>query len=206
MTTKAMKKGDSSTEAMRKCIATGELYPKSELLRFVIGPDGLVVHDVLEKLPGRGIWVLADKGALEKAVSKKLFSRAAKTQVHAPDDLVDRVEAALAKRVISLVAMARKAGRAVTGATKVKDRVAGPGVAALFQARDGSPREKSRIRLHDEGETFECLTKSELGEAFGREFAVHAALDTGGLAARVIEEAIRLKGFRPEASTGRMKG
>ncbi len=206
MTTKAMKKGESSTDVMRKCIATGELYPKSELLRFVIGPDGSVVHDGLEKLPGRGIWVLANKKALEKAVSKKLFSRAAKMQAQVPDDLVDKVEAALAKRVISLLAMARKAGRAVTGATKVKDKVAGPGIAALFQAQDGSPREKSRIRLYDGGETFECLTKSELGEAFGREFAVHAALDTGGLAARVIEEAIRLKGFRPEAPSGRMKG
>jgi len=42
-----------------------------------------------------------------------------------------------------------------------------------------------------------CLDKDELGLAFGRDFVVHAALDEGGAAQRVIQEANRLAGFRP---------
>ena len=41
---------------MRKCIATGEVRPKDELIRFVIAPDGTVTPDIAGKLPGRGLW------------------------------------------------------------------------------------------------------------------------------------------------------
>lgn len=206
MTLRAKRRAEETPEAMRKCIATGEVCPKSELLRFVIGPDSAVVFDAAGKLPGRGIWVRAERSALQLAVKKKLFSRSAKMQLDVPAGLEEQVEAALTARLVSLLSLARKSGKAVAGATKVKAWCVDENVAALFQAGDGSPREKSKIRLYGDGKTFECLSKTELGEAFGREFAVHAALATGGLAARVIEEATRLTGFRPEAPHGRMKG
>lgn len=202
MTRSAKIKEQSSKDVMRKCIATGELCPKSEMLRFVIGPENELFFDVAGKLPGRGMWLNASKGAVETAVQRKLFSRAAKTQVIPPATLAQSVEAALVKRLISLIALARKSGRAVAGSTKVKDWIGKDSAAVLLQARDGSAREKSKIRLYERGKSFDCLTKSELGEAFGRDFAVHAALDTGGLAVRVIEEATRLEGFRPEAPIG----
>jgi hypothetical protein len=40
------------------------------------------------------------------------------------------------------------------------------------------------------------LTAVELGLAFGRERAIHAALAAGGLTTRVVEEAARLAGLR----------
>ena len=48
----------------RKCIVTGDVQPKSGLIRFVIGPDGQVVPDILGKLPGRGIYVTAEKAVI----------------------------------------------------------------------------------------------------------------------------------------------
>ncbi|NDD10820.1 MAG: DUF448 domain-containing protein, partial [Rhodobacteraceae bacterium] len=45
----------------RKCIVSGEVKDKSALLRFVVTPDGMLIADVLEKLPGKGIWVTCDK-------------------------------------------------------------------------------------------------------------------------------------------------
>ena len=69
----------------RKCIATGEAQPKTGLVRFVLGPDATVWPDVMEKLPGRGAWVSADRAAIDLAVKKKLFARAFKAQVRAPD-------------------------------------------------------------------------------------------------------------------------
>ena len=59
----------------RKCIATGEIQPKEGLIRFVLGPDGQVVADVLGKLPGRGVYVTASRSALDTAVKKRLFAR-----------------------------------------------------------------------------------------------------------------------------------
>ena len=81
----------------RKCVATGQVRPKDEMVRFVVGPKGVITPDVRGKLPGRGIWVLARSDALEKAAVKGLFARAAKAQVTVPATLVRDVEAALAR-------------------------------------------------------------------------------------------------------------
>ncbi|HLF58858.1 MAG TPA: DUF448 domain-containing protein, partial [Alphaproteobacteria bacterium] len=44
---------------VRRCLATGTLRPKAELVRFVLAPDGTVVPDINERLPGRGLWLTA---------------------------------------------------------------------------------------------------------------------------------------------------
>ncbi|MBU2981071.1 RNA-binding protein [Lentibacter algarum] len=206
MTTNFVEKEQNSAGAMRKCIATAELCPKSQLTRFVVGPDETLVFDAMGKLPGRGIWVKSDRGAIELAAKKGLFARSAKIPVKVPDNLASYVEKAVCDRVVSLLALARKSGNAITGSTKVKEWANAERAVVLLQASDGSTREKSRIRLWGDGKSFECLTKEELGRAFGRDFAVHAALDAGGLAARVIEEATRLEGLRAPSAEKHMKG
>ena len=181
----------------RRCIATGQTLPVVEMLRFVVGPDGQIVPDLMGKLPGRGIWVSAKRSALEKAAFKGLFARAAKTQVKVPTDLVGTVEKGLVGRVIDLVSLARKAGRAVAGFEKVKGWLETGQARVLMQASDGAERGKGKLRPPDENAGFiGVLTANELGLAFGRENVIHGALATGGLTHRVVEEAARLKGLR----------
>jgi len=183
-------------EPERRCIATGESQPKGGLIRFVVAPDGRVVADLLERLPGRGIWISADRTALETAMKKNLFARAAKAPATVPENLVAEVEAGLVKRVIELISLARKAGLAVTGFEKVKDWLSKGEARVLIQASDGSGRGKDKLFTPEGGRFFGCLTASEIGLAFGRDYAIHAALAAGGLTTRVVEEAARLSGLR----------
>ena len=181
----------------RRCIATGESQPKAGLVRFVVGPEGQLVPDLLNRLPGRGIYVAADRAAIEKAAKKGLFSRAARQAVKVPDGLADMVEAGLSRRVTDLISMARKAGDAVTGYEKVKDWLTKGQARVLIQASDGSERGKSKLHAPDgEGGFIGCMTAQELGLSFGREHAIHAALAAGGLTRRVVEDAARLAGLR----------
>lgn len=192
----------------RRCIATGEVQPKHGLIRFVIGPDRTVVPDLLGKLPGRGIWVAADRRAMEKAVLKGLFARAARQPVDVPEDLIARVEEGLADRVVHLISLARKAGEAVAGYEKVKDWLAKEQAEVLIQASDGSERGKSKLRPpREKGRFIGCLTARELGLAFGRENVIHGALAGGGLTTRVVEEAAKLTGLREkDGGSARRKG
>ncbi|MDE0590958.1 RNA-binding protein [Halocynthiibacter sp. C4] len=181
----------------RRCIATGETRDKSEMIRFVIGPENTVFADVAGKLPGRGIWVTADRAALEKAANKGLFSKAAKQAVKVPDTLVDDTEAALARRVVDYISLARKAGRAITGYEKVKGWLETEQAKVLFQASDGSERGKSKLRPPRDRDLYiDMLTASELGLAFGRENVIHGALASGGLTDSAVEDAKRLRGVR----------
>lgn len=181
----------------RRCIATGEVQPKGGLIRFVVGPDDLIVPDVLEKLPGRGIWVAAERKALDKAVAKKLFARGAKQAVNLPADLIGQVESALVRHLVDLISLARKSGAAIAGYEKVKGWLLTEEAQVLIQASDGSERGKSKLRPpRGEDRFIGILTASELGLAFGRENVIHGALAAGGLSNRVVEEAKRLNGVR----------
>lgn len=183
-------------EPERRCIVTGDVQPKGGLVRFVVSPEGQVVPDFAGKLPGRGLWVTADRAVLETAVKKGAFSRAARAQVTVPEGLVAMVEDGLARRVVELVSLARKAGLAVAGFEKVKDWLAQGKARVLLQATDGSERGKGKLWTPEGGRYFAVLTASELGLAFGRDHVIHGALAAGGLSRRVVEEAAKLAGFR----------
>ncbi|WP_146590523.1 RNA-binding protein [Puniceibacterium confluentis] len=180
----------------RKCIATGEVQPKHGLIRFVVGPDNQIVPDLMGKLPGRGIWVSADKEALAKAVKKGLFARAAKKPVTVDEEMLNQLEPMLARRVVDLISLARRSGSAVAGYERVKDWLSKEEAEVLIQSSDGSERGKTKLSTPHFGSYIGWLTAQELGLAFGRQSVIHAALGAGGLTKRVVEEAQRLKGVR----------
>ena len=182
----------------RRCVVTGEVQPKFGMIRFVLGPDDMIYPDLAQKLPGRGIWVTADKDLIEKAATKGLFARAAKTAVKIPESLAELVENGQAIRVVELVSMVRKTGRAVIGFEKVKGWLSEGRAKVLLQASDGSERGKGKLWTPEGGRWFGCLTASELGLAFGRDHAIHGALAKGALTQRVIEEAAKLTGLRKQ--------
>lgn len=192
----------------RRDIVSGTVMPENRLIRFVADPDGNVVPDAAAKLPGRGLWVEASKAAIDKAVEKKLFSRAAKAQVTATADLSARAEKALLARMIGDLGLARRSGALFLGFDNVLRELLGPKPPrALIEACDGAADGKRKLyaaahRLELDCTVIECLTSAELGLALGRENVIHAAVQPGGLAERLTFDAERLSGFRTSTRTG----
>lgn len=185
----------------RRCIVTGETGPKDGLIRFVLSPDGIVTPDVAERLPGRGIWVSADKATLQTAIDKKMFARGSKAPAIIPDGLLELTEKLLTKRTIEMISLARKGGRAIVGFDMTKSALSYDKAKVLLQASDGSEGQKQKLRApQGDASYFDCLTAAELGVAFGRETVIHAALMHGGLTKRVVAEAKRLTGLRAKSA------
>lgn len=190
-------------ERARRDIVSGTVLPRARLLRFVAAPDGSVVPDVTSSLPGRGLWVEASRGAVTLAVTKKLFSRAAKQSLHAPADLAARAEEALVRRMLNDLGLARRSGVLIMGFDKVLRALEqGPVPRALIEASDGAPDGKRKLfaaayRQHLPCVIIESLASAELGLALGLGNVIHAAIHPGGLAERLVFDAERLKGFRP---------
>lgn len=212
------KRDDDAEGPERRCLVTGETGPKSGLIRFVAGPEGQVVPDILGKLPGRGFYVTASRPILDEA-RRGQFARAAKAPVTVPDNLADEVERQLVRRVQDLVSLAKKAGWAVAGFEKVKEALAAAGdgmgkgawrkVRVLLQASDGSERGKAKLWTPEGARYYAVLTSTELGAAFGRGAVIHAAMASGALADRVVEEAAKLRGLResePDVDGAAMSG
>jgi predicted RNA-binding protein YlxR (DUF448 family) len=196
--------GDSARDEgrERRDIVSGTVMPDSRLIRFVADPDGNVVPDAAAKLPGRGLWVEASRDAVNTAVEKKLFSRAAKAQVTAGTDLAARAEKALVTRMLGDLGIARRSGALVLGFDNVLRALMGPKPPkVLIEAFDGAADGKRKLyaaahRLELQCVVIESLTSAELGLALGRENVIHAAVQPGGLAERLTFDAERLSGFR----------
>lgn len=74
---------------MRKCVATGEMKPKKELVRIVRGKEGDVSIDMTGKKSGRGAYLSKDKEAVLLAKKKNtLFSH---LNVSIPDSLYEEL-------------------------------------------------------------------------------------------------------------------
>lgn len=174
----------------RMCVVTRAVRPVSALIRFVAAPDSTVVPDIRSRLPGRGVWVSANRAAIEQAVARRLLPRALKSELLVPADLAARTERLLAQDALQALSLANKAGAVVTGFAKIEGM--GGVIAALVQARDGSPAEIRRLQglMHARGRggrdpaVIRCFSGEELALSLGRELVIHAALrplDAGAL-------------------------
>ena len=184
--------------ATRRCIVTGESAPRGGLIRFVVSPSGEVVPDLAEKLPGRGLWVAAERETLAKA-DARAFARAAKAQVTVPADLAARVESALARAGRRLHWHGAARGRAGRGLREgARSAARGQGPAAAGRDRRCRGRARQAARPDAGSRRNRGADRGELGAAIGREAAVHAVVTDDKLAREIAREACRLAGVRGE--------
>ena len=179
---------------MKVCIVTKNTLPRAEMLRFVISPEKEVVFDVDERLPGKGIWLMADKEIVQTAVVKKMFNKSAGMTVVPSSDLEHIVMMQLKQRCLSLLALARKAGVLAFGFEGVKKALASMPVAVAFTADDAADNGINKLyRPTDEFPIFSCLSREDLGQITGMEQQVHIAVSECKLADNLIVAARKLE-------------
>ncbi len=196
---------------LRRDIASGETVDTDGLIRFVVSPDGELVPDIAHKLPGRGLWVNAHRSSLETALKRNIFSKAAKRQVKAAPDLIDRVHGLLRRRCLDLLGLARREGGLITGFEKVLAGAKSGKAAWLIEARDGAEDGRKRIlaAVKASGAASNlcgCFDNAELSLALGAENAIHVALLPGRRVERWSLEMKRLSGFEPLVPEGWARG
>ena len=74
---------------MRKCVITGNQFPKKDLLRVVREPDGKVTIDDTGKVRGHGVYLCKDSDVIKAAKKKHILDRFLEIQV--PDEIDDEL-------------------------------------------------------------------------------------------------------------------
>ncbi|MDG2269642.1 MAG: RNA-binding protein [Alphaproteobacteria bacterium] len=203
-TTETGRHAGATQRSTRRCLVTGDVRPRSELMRFVVGPDDLVVPDLDARLPGRGLWLTGRRDIVAQACAKRAFARGAKRNVEPMtgpegESLELFVEAALFRRAVGALTMARKTGTYVSGFEKVRAALSGrdknegasAGDTVLLCASDAGEDGRDKIaRLADRVGgvvRVDVFDAAELGAASGRDHTVHAIVLSGGAAQHVLE-------------------
>ena len=194
-------------EVERRCALTHEVKPAADLIRFVLGPDGVLVPDTDMKAEGRGVWISLGEKQVAEAVRRKAFAKSLKTEVRLPDDLPGLTRLRLEQRLISALQMAKKAGQLLTGMTKVKEALETLRAIALLTATDAAEDGRKKLLATLKAATksaeeqgmgtvniphFELLDSARMGLALGIESVIHAAPTQGAAGDAVVKRAERL--------------
>ena len=204
-----MTKPKESQSQQRRCIVTGQISSKTDLIRFVLGPDDTVVPDIKAKLPGRGVWVSAQQAKIKEAVKRKLFHRGFAKAVNVSPELGQLVQDLLKEAALGRLKMAKKAGQVVNGYTKLMAALEKETIIAVLHADNASPAESSKLdhkfRTNLEqksilapiiGENpFNSFKTQELSLAFGAANVIHAGLKEGGAANAAIKAMLKHRSY-----------
>ena len=187
----------------RWCAVERCVRPEAELLRFVAGPDGVVVADLKAKLPGRGIWIGLSRERVGEAAKKNLFARGLKKQVATPANFAEQVAARLREAALGRLGLARKAGAVMAGFAKVEAAVAGETLIGLVVASDAGEDGSRKIaqavsrRFIDAPKppVLRLFSAEELSLAMGLPHVIHAAVLQSPAGRSFVDAAIRLQRY-----------
>ncbi len=181
----------------RKCVLTGKILPKSELLRFVLLKDGTVLPDFNKKLDGHGFYLSNSKTLLTGLAAKaNPLNKILHTKTIMREDLPQIVEQILCKRGLDAVNLARKAGDLISGFEKVKEVVVKGKVAFVIEATDAGDDGKQKIAaIAKDLEKFTLYDVAALSAALGRENTVHLAVKKGPMSVMVRTAMMRYQTF-----------
>jgi hypothetical protein len=194
--------GPQRSNPERFCAATRTVKPVTEMIRFVVGPDG-IVPDLKHKLPGRGTWITATRAALSDAIAHKIFARAFKREVGVANNLIALTERLLERAALDALAIAGKAGAVAAGFAKTETSLARDNVVALLRAAearpDGASKLEAALRRRPDADRIAVIagfSSTQLDLALGRSNVVHAALLAGPASATFLARCARLERFR----------
>ena len=199
--------------AERLCAVTRAVKPVDELIRFVVGPQG-VVPDLKRKLPGRGLWVTADRATLTDAIARNIFARGFKRDIRVTPELLDQTERLLVRSALDALAIAGKSGLVAAGFAKAEAAMARDTIVGLLHASDAGADGVAKLagarRRRDDAEAIaviKAFTTAQLDLALGRSNVVHAALLAGPANDTFLARFERLERFRTggagQGGTGR---
>lgn len=189
----------------RLCAVTRETRDESELIRFVSGPDGVLVPDLKKKLRGRGVWVTANALMVQRAAQRGHFARGLKSKVVIPANLVEQIGEQLHQSVLRGLGLAKKAGYVVLGTDRIRQAIDSEELIAVIHAigasSDGTTKIDQKLRhfLQDSPENgiiTGIFSSDELGLALGHTNVVHAALMESGVSRMVLRDIERLRRYR----------
>ncbi|MBR2137142.1 MAG: DUF448 domain-containing protein [Alphaproteobacteria bacterium] len=166
----------------RKCVLSGEVKSKEELLRFVLLRDGTMIPDFDKKIDGHGFYVSNSKKTIEDLMQKNHLGKILHTKVTVPQDLAHTVETVLCQKCLNMINLARKAGCLVMGFEKVKEILSKDKAAFVIEACDSGEDGKQKIRAMAQSlNIYTLFDVATLSQTLNRENTVYLAVTKGPL-------------------------
>lgn len=189
----------------RTCIGCRRVLDQNQFVRYTLSPQGEVVVDYRQKLPGRGAYTCPKRSCVEEAVKRRQFDRAFRGENASP--AVENLVAAIAGRsresALGLLGLARKSGNVVTGGHAVQEALGIPGhLALVILAEDISVGIAGKISAKAAANQIPCYRfcdKETLGRQVGKAERSVVGIKPGPLGQKITSELLRYKNIVGES-------
>jgi predicted RNA-binding protein YlxR (DUF448 family)/ribosomal protein L7Ae-like RNA K-turn-binding protein len=166
----------------RQCAGCAKRDSADDLVRVVLGEEGVLAVDLADSRFGRGAHVHASKECMQKAL-RGGFAKVFKTKIEGTvEDLGEQIVVSADRRIEGLLAGARRGKLTIAGADSVREAYREGKAALVIVACDAAAATK-HPEIQEavaEGKAIAWSNKQRLGAIFGRdETAVCAVLHEG---------------------------
>ena len=178
----------------RTCIACRQVQDKKQLIRYVVAPNGEILVDYRQRLPGRGSYTCPTLDCLQGAIKNNAFVRSykGKCSVATYTELHRQLKVAIDQKIIGLIGMARKSGQITAGTNAVIEKLRkSKSLALVIMAEDISGSIGSKIDgLVQKNKIYgvRLYTKQAIGQLLGKEERSAIAIPAGKLASSMLVE------------------
>ena len=143
-----------------------EGYPHNQMIRFIISDKNFLIPDLYNTFKGKEFFVKSTKEDLK--IFSENFNKKY-TKIFNKDNIVEIIENIILKHLIGIISLARKAKKVIIGFDEIKFQLKKNKIYLLLQAENFSQKREKKINLPIyQKYKLNCLTKEELGIAFGK--------------------------------------
>lgn len=192
----------------RTCIVTRKTYPVEELIRFVVSPSGEILPDIKRNLPGRGVYILARKYLINKAITSSCLVNHFAHKLNKKNmsltinpDTPDLIEKLLINKAVKSLSLGRKAGKITYGFNNCDKAIREHKVARMLHTIGTSSDSVNKISQAifaskiDVKQEF-IFTESDLEKAFGDLNIMHVAILHGNTTKYIVKNIDKLHIYR----------
>lgn len=167
----------------RTCVGCRTTHDADQLLRLACTPQGQVIMDVTDRMPGRGGYVCYNATCLQKALQPAKLSLIFKRSVMSPDfnEAYKTVVQSMHIRLRTRLGMAQKAGAIVSGSETLRKALAQATVHCLILAEDAAVSRATEYNTLCAAAQIPCVrlfSKEDLGSCLGKSPRIAVGLRT----------------------------
>ena len=107
----------------KKIFLNSSSINKDDFIKICLSPDNKLIPDLCDKLPGKSVWLPADKALIVDILKKEdLKTYFGVSKILSPD-LVSKIEMILRKKILSNISMTKKSGVLAMGLDAIKTKL-----------------------------------------------------------------------------------
>ncbi len=184
-----------------QCAITAEPLEKEWAIKLVMSPQGVVVPDLDDALPGKALWAVCKPSIWRELLKEEVLERLFGKEAVLLPNFEQRCITMMRQQALQWLALSKKAGKLIVGGQKVKVALNEGRVLLVFQAAGGSKRELKNLLQGPYKSISVCdfFTTDELAGVLGQNHIGYLALLKGGLSEKVFRRCIQLVEIEQEA-------